>query len=87
MNKIIGKISDAGLKIETTLSNKALGIETSILGAGPRGPRGPQGPPGTTDYMALINLPSIESVTLFNDKTFEDLGLSAMTPNEIENLM
>lgn len=73
MTKIIGKISDAGLKIETT-----------ILAAGPRGP---QGPPGTTDYMALINLPSIESVTLFNDKTFEDLGLSAMTPNEIENLM
>lgn len=73
MSKIIGKISDAGLKIETT-----------ILGAGPQGK---QGPPGTTDYMALINLPSIESVTLFNDKTFEDLGLSAMTPNEIENLM
>ena len=84
MSKIIGKISDAGLKIDTTISNKALVVETSILGAGPRGP---QGPPGTTDYMALINLPSIESVTLFNDKTFEDLGLSAMTPNEIENLM
>lgn len=84
MSKIIGKISDAGLKIETTISNKALVVETSILGAGPQGP---QGPPGTTDYMALINLPSIESVTLFNDKTFEDLGLSAMTPNEIENLM
>ena len=76
MSKIIGKISDKGLR-----------ITTSILGAGPQGPQGPQGPPGTTDYMALINLPSIESVSLLNDKTFEDLGITPISQEEIVNIL
>jgi hypothetical protein len=84
MSKIIGRISDASLKIETTVSNNALVVETTILGAGLQGPPGPM---GTTNYNLLENRPSIQSIELIGNRTFEDLGLSPMTPNEIENLI
>lgn len=72
MSKIVGKISDAGLKIETT-----------ILGAGPRGPRGPM---GTTNYNLLENRPSIESIELIGNKTFEELGFTEITEADIERM-
>jgi len=36
-----------------------------------------------SDYNALLNKPSIESVTLSGDKSFEDLGLSSITNSQI----
>lgn len=84
MSKIIGKISDAGLKIETTISNKALVVETSILGVGPRGPRGPM---GTTNYNLLENRPSIQSIELIGNRTFEELGIIPISQEEIVNIL
>lgn len=39
------------------------------------------------DYNVLSNKPSIEGVTLENDKTFGALGLEALTNSEIEALL
>lgn len=41
----------------------------------------------TSDYELLINKPLINSVTLQGDKSFEDLGLEAITNMELENLL
>ena len=49
---------------------------------GPQGPKGdtgdvgPQGPSGTTDYLQLINKPSINNVELDGNKSLSDLGIS-----------
>lgn len=42
---------------------------------------------GTRDYKDLINKPSIETVELEDDKTFEDLNLSRITNTELENML
>ena len=39
------------------------------------------------DYNRLANKPSIEGVTLIDDKSFEDLGAISLTNMEIENLI
>lgn len=39
------------------------------------------------DYNRLVNQPSIEGVTLIDDKTFEELGALSLTNTEIENLI
>ncbi len=41
----------------------------------------------SSDYEDLSNKPSIESVTLQGNKTFSDLGLEALTNEEIEALL
>lgn len=42
---------------------------------------------GTMDYELLDNKPSIESVTLMGDKTFEELRMNKMTNAEIEAML
>lgn len=42
---------------------------------------------GTSHYPALTDKPKIEGVTLLGDKSFEQLGLSAVTLQEIDNLI
>lgn len=42
---------------------------------------------GTKDYEKLKNKPSIESVELIGDKSFEDLGLRPLTNLEIDALL
>jgi hypothetical protein len=42
---------------------------------------------GTNDYNDLINKPSIEGVELVGDKTLEELGVEALTPQEIDELL
>lgn len=42
---------------------------------------------GTKNYKELYNKPSIEGVTLINDKSFEDLGAKSLTNLEIEKLI
>lgn len=41
---------------------------------------------GTNDYEKLLNLPSIESVQLKGNKTFEELGMSECDNIDIDNL-
>ena len=41
----------------------------------------------TNDYNDLINKPSIEGVELVGDKTLEELGVEALTPQEIDALL
>ena len=42
---------------------------------------------GTSDYNDLANKPSIESVTLDGNKTYEELNLSRISNTEIENML
>lgn len=42
---------------------------------------------GITDYEKLSNKPKINSVELLGDKSFENLGLNAITNIELENLL
>ena len=42
---------------------------------------------GTDDYEQLLNKPSIEGVTLVGNKSFEDLGLIALTNVEINDIV
>ena len=42
---------------------------------------------GTNDYNDLMNKPSIEGVELVGDKTLEELGVEALTPQEIDELL
>ena len=42
---------------------------------------------GTNDYNDLINKPSIEGVELIGDKTLEELGVEALTPQEIDAII
>lgn len=46
-----------------------------------------KGEPGSTDYKVMVNKPSIEGVTLVNDKSFKDLGAYGLTNIEIERLI
>lgn len=39
------------------------------------------------DYELLLNLPQIEDVKLIGNKTFEDLGLTALTAAEVEAVL
>lgn len=39
------------------------------------------------DYEKLDNKPSIEQVTLIGNKNFEDLGLSAMTADDLLEIL
>ena len=42
---------------------------------------------GTNDYNDLVNKPSIEGVELIGDKTLEELGVEALTPQEIDAII
>ena len=39
------------------------------------------------DYELLLNLPQIDGVELIGNKTFEDLGLTALTDSEVEAVL
>lgn len=42
---------------------------------------------GTNDYNDLVNKPSIEGVELIGDKSLEELGVEALTPQEIDAII
>ena len=42
---------------------------------------------GTNDYNDLANKPSIEGVELIGDKTLQELGVEALTPQEIDAII
>lgn len=47
----------------------------------------PRSIPGTNDYERMINKPSIESVELIGNKTFEDLGLESIDNAKLMELL
>ena len=74
--KVIGQISDVGLQINTTITE-----------VGPQGPRGLAGSADVVDYNTMFNKPQIELVELVGNKTFEELGITAMEMADIDNLL
>lgn len=43
--------------------------------------------PMEKDYDNLMNKPAIEGIELQGDKTFSELGLAEITPQEIDNII
>lgn len=41
----------------------------------------------TDNYEDLLNKPKIEGVTLIGDKTFVELGLAEITPQDIDDII
>ena len=74
--KVIGQISDVGLQINTTITE-----------AGPQGPQGLPGDASEIDYSIILNKPQIELVELVGNKTFEELGITAMSTTDIDNIL
>lgn len=68
--------------LRTTLA-EALGTQTEVIVSGSGGGGG-EG--GTSNYNQLTNKPSINSVTLSGNKSFNDLGLTPITTAEINAL-
>ena len=88
--KITGLIDPSKLHVE--IEETSLQIQVGIQSSGPqgkpgeRGPEGPMGPMGTSNYTDLLNRPSIESIELTGNKTFEDLGIISITKSDIINI-
>lgn len=54
---------------------------------GERGEKGEKGDPGTVDYADLENKPAINSVKLDGDLSLEDIGISIISNNEIDEIV
>ena len=61
--------------LETEEEELDLNLENDVVGT------------GTSDYEELKNKPKINEVELKGNKEFEDLGLSALSNIELENLL
>lgn len=73
---IIEELENEEIVIEESSSNEDIEvIQESIVNI------------GTKNYKQLDNKPSIEGVTLINNKTFEDLGAISLSNLEIERLL
>lgn len=85
MTDLIGVIEDAELQIKVQLT------ETGPKGdpgePGPKGDPGEPGPMGTTNYNLLENRPSIQSIELIGNRTFEELGIIPISQEEIVNIL
>ena len=85
--KVIGQISDVGLQIIAQITDESLAINTTITETGPQGPPGPPGDASEIDYNVLLNKPQIELVELVGNKSFEELGITAINTTDIDNLL
>lgn len=65
----------------------ASAIPMTIDEGGTEIPLGITSPGGTNDYNSLINKPRINAVELAGDKSFTDLHLDAITPQQIDDIM
>ena len=73
---IIEELENEEIVIEESSSNEDIEvIQESIVNI------------GTKNYKQLDNKPSIEGVTLINNKTFEDLGAISLSNLGIERLL
>lgn len=73
------------MRIEMTVTGKGA-VGASVAGK-QSAQLGIERPSGTANYAALVNKPSIEGVTLVDNKTFKELGMEAATVAEIERIL
>ena len=64
------------LELESNTHEYTLGVEENIGITG-----------GTNDYEKLKNKPSINGVELIKNKSFDDLGMSIITNQELEDML
>ena len=64
------------VQIEGNLHEYKIGIEENIAVSG-----------GTNDYEKLKNKPRINGIELVKNKSFDDLGMSSITNQELEDLL
>ena len=81
MSTIEQKASLSGTATQKASLNASINSNISLSGNASGSNRS-----GTSNYEQLSNLPSIESVQLIGDKSFEDLGLEECSNIEIDNL-
>ena len=82
--RVLGGVTATDVKVKFEVIYIANKMLTAGTAAAPSSGGG--GGSGTRDYSDLENKPSIEMVTLDGNKSFEDLGLSALTNQEIQGL-
>ena len=81
MNRLVGKIEDSHNNLVGRTENREVTIQVKLSESGVIYQN------GTADYSELKNKPSIESVELDGNKSFEELGLQSMTLQELDNLL
>lgn len=64
------------VELESNLHEYEIGIEENIAVSG-----------GTNDYEKLKNKPLINGVELIKNKSFDDLGMSSITNQQLEDLL
>lgn len=64
------------LELESNTHEYTLGVEENIGLTG-----------GTNNYEKLKNKPAINGVELIQNKSFEDLGMSIITNQELEDML
>ncbi len=77
--RTLQKISGSAVHVQTVSGDSPHRVAAIAAGGGGYG--------RATDYERLQNKPSIESVTLIGDKTFEELGLNGITNIELSKLL
>lgn len=75
--RLSGSLSSVGTLNGTLSSNATLSGGLTV----------PRSTSGANDYERLKNKPSIESVELTGDKTFEELGLASIDNTELMELL
>lgn len=78
LQKISGTISKQDT-LTGSISNRSSSLTGGVSNRGIVG--------GTKNYEELYNKPSIETVTLIGDKTFEELGLSPLDADDLLNIL
>lgn len=78
------EIEEDPSKLHVEIEETSLQIQVGIQSSGPQGPPGPM---GTTNYNLLENRPSIQSIELIGNKTFEELGITPISQEEIVNIL
>lgn len=73
------------MRVEMTVKGSA--PVTAKVGGKPAITAGISAPHGTSYYPALIGKPRIEGVTLEGDKSFGELGLGDITPQDIDKML
>lgn len=76
---ITGSLTNSTDTLQGVLSNRSNSLTGSISNKGIVG--------GTKNYEELYNKPSIETVVLIGDKSFEDLGLIPLDADDLLEIL
>lgn len=79
MEKLTLEIARQSADMDFEISRQASNLDLKVENRSESG--------GTNNYNHLLNKPSIEGVVLQGDKTFDDLGLSRVTEQEIDRML